>query len=143
MDSVIGLLLDTGVDDDRALLLPGDALRLAAPGGPVLVGGRCEGCGERMFPRHPVCPACMSEAVVAAEMPRHGTLYAFSSVHVAPEKWAKPFVVGYVDLANGVRVFSRLAGTVTIDGPVTLGVAEVGRDADGRPIRSFVFAAEG
>lgn len=140
MDSVISMFLDP--DGDGAVLLPGDALRLTGAGGPVLVGGRCAGCGERMFPRRPVCPACMGEAVAEAEMPRQGTLYSFSTVHAAPAKWTKPFVVGYVDLTNGVRVFTRLVGAVAIDGPVCLGVAEVGREAGGTPIRSFVFAAE-
>jgi uncharacterized OB-fold protein len=81
----------------------------------------------------------MSESVVEENMPTQGTLYAFSTVHVGPAKWHKPFTVGYVDLDNGVRVFSHLRGALQIDQRVVVNTAEVGRQPDGAPLITFVF----
>jgi uncharacterized OB-fold protein len=56
-------------------------------------------------------------------MPQRGVLYSWSVVHVAPKPWATPYVIGYVDLPNRVRVFSHIGGApedLQIDMPVQL-----------------------
>ena len=119
--------------------LCGDALSVDASGGATLIGGRCFDCGTEMFPRVPVCASCMSENIGAQAMPREGTLYAFSVVHVAAKKWRKPVRIGYVDLPNGTRVFTHLDGAdLAIGDGVEVDVGTVGDDEDG-PIISFVF----
>jgi uncharacterized OB-fold protein len=123
--------------DDLSILLPGNALAIRA-GGAVLLGGHCKSCNASTFPAYPVCPVCMSEEVEAEEMPKTGTVYSLSTVHVGPAKWHKPFTVGYVDLDNGVRLFSHLKGDIRIGDAVRVDMAEVGH-ADGKPINSFVF----
>jgi uncharacterized OB-fold protein len=81
----------------------------------------------------------MSEMIETQPMPRTGTLYAFSTVHVAAKKWRKPMRIGYVDLPNGARVFTHLdAGNLTIGDTVEVGVGTVADDEEG-PIESFVF----
>src|SRR5258708_32315421 len=85
--------------------LCGDAAELK-DGRAVLIGGLCKDCGNQTFPRAPVCCVCMSEAIEPQAMPRTGTLYAFSTVHVAAKKWNKPMWIGYVDPPNGPRVFT-------------------------------------
>lgn len=124
--------------DDLSILLPGEALAFRA-NGPVLVGGHCKSCDARTFPAYPVCPKCMSEDVEHQDMPKTGTVYAASIVHVGPAKWHRPFTVGYVDLDNGVRVFSHLKGEPKISDRVTIDMAEVGREPGGKQINSFVF----
>lgn len=124
----------------QVLSLPGDALAADPEGRPVLVGCVCEACGNRMFPFAPVCPVCMSEDMARAAMPREGSLYSFTVLHVGPNTWKKPFMVGYVDLDNGVRVFSHLRGTeFQINQPVELAVAEIGKTAEGTPIVTSAF----
>lgn len=135
----MSLVQEKADTDDLSLFLPGEALSIR-PAGPVLVGGHCKDCDARTFPAYPVCPACMSEKIEHVDMPKTGTVYSLSTVHVGPAKWHKPFTVGYVDLENGVRLFSHLKGNVKISDPVSLEVGEVGRSADGKPINSFVFA---
>jgi uncharacterized OB-fold protein len=123
----------------RRPFLCGDALDVDASGRATLIGGRCASCGTETFPRTPVCASCMSEDIRAHAMPRNGVLYAFSTVHVAAKKWRKPMRIGYVDLPNGARVFTHLAGgDFAIGDNVVVDVAEVGDDEEG-PIRSFVF----
>jgi uncharacterized OB-fold protein len=84
----------------------------------------------------------MSENIAAQSMPRAGTLYAFSTVHVAAKKWKKPMCVGYVDLPNGARVFTHLEGELAIGDTVEVGMGIVGEDENG-PIESFVFRRAG
>ena len=120
-------------------LLCGDAVEIGEDGRAVLVGGRCADCGARAFPTPPVCTNCMGENIVAQELPRTGTLYAFSVVHIAPKKWKLPMRVGYVDLSNGVRVFTHLEGNdFAIGDAVEVGIGTIGQDENGT-IESFVF----
>lgn len=116
----------------------GNAVELDADGRAILVGGRCGDCGYQSFPRAPVCSVCMSEAIAAHAMPRQGTLYAFSTVHVAAKKWRKPVRIGYVDLENGARVFTHLDGDLAIGDRVEVHIGIVGDDENGA-IESFVF----
>ena len=119
--------------------LCGDALVIDTPGRATLIGGVCSDCGSETFPRAPVCASCMSENIRAQSMPRTGTLYAFSTVHVAAKKWKKPMRIGYVDLPNGARVFTHLQGEgLAIGDAVEVGMGVVGEDDDG-PIETFVF----
>jgi uncharacterized OB-fold protein len=119
--------------------LCGDALDVDASGHATLIGGRCADCGSETFPRVPVCASCMSENIRPQAMPREGSLYAFSVVHVAAKKWKKPMRIGYVDLPNGARVFTHLEGDdLAIGDEVVVGVGTVGEDEEG-PITSFVF----
>jgi uncharacterized OB-fold protein len=124
--------------EEKASLLCGDAVDVDAQGRVHLIGGLCVDCGNRVFPRVPVCCGCMSENIVAAPMPRTGTLYAFSTVHVAAKKWHKPMCVGYVDLPNGARVFTHLKGDLAIGDTVEVDIAIVGEDENGA-IETFVF----
>jgi uncharacterized OB-fold protein len=125
--------------------LAGDAVR-NEHGRPVLVGSRCNDCGALSFPRVAVCVKCMSESFAEEPMPERGTLYSWTAVHVGPPHMHKPVTLGYVDLENGVRVFSHLASKgqpLAFNQPVKLTVAEVGRQADDRPIETFVFIPAG
>jgi uncharacterized OB-fold protein len=119
--------------------LAGDALSVDAAGRPTLIGGVCRSCGALAFPFAPVCTNCMSENLEREPMSRQGTVYSFTVVHVGPKTWEKPYAVGYVDLDNGVRVFSHLRGSVAIGQTAELGVAEIGKNAAGVPIMTFVF----
>ncbi|MGE3149861.1 MAG: OB-fold domain-containing protein, partial [Pseudorhodoplanes sp.] len=66
----------------------------------------------------------------------------FTRVHVGASRWHLPFAIGYVDLPNGVRVFSHLRDSgkkLKVDGHVRAVTAEVGRDAEGHPLMAAVF----
>ncbi|MDN5927587.1 MAG: OB-fold domain-containing protein [Hyphomicrobiales bacterium] len=75
-------------------------------------------------------------------MSQEGVLYSFTTVHVSPPQWHKPMRVGYVDLSNGVRVFSHLKGALEIGATVRLDIGEVGSSSNGEPLANFVFVAE-
>jgi uncharacterized OB-fold protein len=84
----------------------------------------------------------MSETFEDEPMPRRGKLYSWTSVHVGSPRMNKPIVLGYVDLENGVRVFSHLSDNgraLAIDQTVELTIARVGTEPDGRPLETYVF----
>jgi uncharacterized OB-fold protein len=73
---------------------------------------------------------------------RVGTLYSFSTVHVAPKGFPTPYVIGYVDLPEDVRLFGQIEGATTglevgAAVEVVLGVVRVSEA--GEPIIGYKF----
>ena len=75
-----------------------------------LIGMSCAECGIKAFPEREICSACGSERVAPVELSSRGKLYCFSEIHVAPKDFAVPYVVAYVDLDDGVRLFGQVEG---------------------------------
>jgi len=74
-----------------------------------LKGSRCIHCGNVAFPPHLQCPTCGEEnGQASVALSGVGTLYTFSEIHVAPEGFAVPYAVGYVDVPEGVRLFGQI-----------------------------------
>ena len=128
-------------------LLAGDAVRTGADGAQQLVGSNCRSCATRVFPPVKICPECLSEDLEPVGLSRRGTLYSFSTVHVAPKGWIVPYVAGYVDLPEGVRVFTHVVGappdTLGMDMQVELTTAQLGSAEDGAAFSSYAFAPVG
>jgi benzoylsuccinyl-CoA thiolase BbsA subunit len=127
-----------------ALSLDGDAVTREGNGAPHLVGSACGDCGKRVFPPTDVCPDCMSENMRRLALSRRGTLYSWSVVHAAPRGWTLPFVAGYVDLPEGVRVFAHIVGgdpkALAFDMTVETTISVLGNDDEGRALDGFAFA---
>lgn len=80
---------------------------------PVLLGSKCETCGETFYPRRWNCPVCLG-AVEDVELSQTGTLYSYAYIY-APrfgkvQLDAEGYGVGQVDLPEGVRVQTTLDG---------------------------------
>ena len=113
-------------------------------GGAVrLVGSKCAQCGVVAFPPHPSCPACGAEkGQDAVPLSPVGTLYTFSEIHVAPQGFATPYAVGYVDLSEGVRLFGQIEGRaadLSLGQQVAVMLGPVRTDACGRTVVSYKF----
>jgi uncharacterized OB-fold protein len=117
---------------------------MEAEGGPQLMGSRCVTCSTVVFPPVEVCPACTANDPVPTPLSREGKLYSFSVVHVAPKGWQAPYIIGYVDLTEGVRVFSHIAvndvSKLYHDMRVRLDVGTIRMDEQGQAVNSFRFA---
>jgi uncharacterized OB-fold protein len=109
-----------------------------------LAGGECTECGALSFPQAEVCIACLSEEISTSPMADRGILYSYSIIRVGSENDKLPYAVGYVDLSNGIRVFSHLAGieTLSIDMPVSLHVEQAGEDENGASQYKFWVRTE-
>jgi uncharacterized OB-fold protein len=116
-------------------------------GGPTLMAGECEDCGQRVFPPPAVCPFCMGERMRSIPISRRGTLYSFSVLRQAPPEFDPPYLIGYVDMPEGVRIFTQLADVdpdaVTCDMPVELKLVTPKQDRYGRDIVVFKFVPAG
>jgi uncharacterized OB-fold protein len=76
-----------------------------------LIGARCQQCGKHSFPYRSRCDQCGTrDSTARARLSRSGLLYSFSTIHVAPKGFATPYVIGYVDLPEEVRLFGQIEG---------------------------------
>ncbi|HSV81226.1 MAG TPA: OB-fold domain-containing protein [Ramlibacter sp.] len=112
-------------------------------GATLLVGMRCSSCGTKAFPARTVCSKCGADTgLEPALLSPRGTLYTYSEVHIAPKDFPTPYVIGYVDLQDGVRVFGQIEGTAATlrpDQQVETTTGVVRRRADGTPVISYKF----
>jgi uncharacterized OB-fold protein len=113
---------------------------------PQLIGSRCPNCGEIIFPVNPVCVNCQHQAMEEIKLSRKGKVYSYSTVMLPPPKWYKgkvPFDIGYVELPEGVRIWTRLlgaeAGTFKISQEVELDIDVMQVDDGGNEILGYCF----
>jgi uncharacterized OB-fold protein len=104
-----------------------DNLRVPSEPGvtPCLLGSRCAKCGNVVFPKMPVCPACHANgAMQEVEIGRTGKLYSHTIAHFAPKGFKAPFFQVFIDLPEGPRIFSLVGAEC----PVERGLLEDGID---------------
>lgn len=111
---------------------------------PHLIGSLCERCQEHFFPKRAICPNCLSqEALQEVPLSTRGTLYTYSVVRAAPQGFEAPYVVGYVDLPEGIRLFAPIGpcqpSELKMGMEVELSISKVGRDSEGNPLMSYEF----
>lgn len=120
---------------------------------PQLLGSRCAACGVVTFPTQAGCPRCGGEDMTVTPLARRGTLWTWTTQDFLPkEPYAGPeteedftgFLLGYVELPDGVRVESRLVGLdrdeVQIGMELELTVIPFGTDDDGTEVLAYAFA---
>ncbi|QIX53584.1 OB-fold domain-containing protein [Rhodococcus sp. DMU1] len=128
--------------------------------GPALCGSRCADCATVTFPFHDACPRCSRTNTQPHELPREGTLWAFTVQGFEPKSPYRsdggpftPYGVGYIDLGevlvesvltendpqrlnNGDRYGLRLIPAFTDpDGTTVLTYAFAPLDSEGQDIR--------
>jgi uncharacterized protein len=108
-----------------------------------LIGSKCTHCGVVAFPPHPSCPACGAESGQdAVQLSPVGTLYTFSEIHIAPKGFTTPYVVGYIDLPEGVRLFGQIEGRAAdlrLGQQVVVTLGQVRTEASGGTVVSYKF----
>ena len=112
-------------------------------GATCLIGMQCSTCGTKAFPARAICSHCNAEhGLHPVRLSSRGTLYTFSEVHVAPKEFSTPYVIGFVDLDDGVRVFGQVEGPASAlqpDQRVETSVGTVRTRANGTPVISYKF----
>lgn len=76
--------------------------------GGVLVGQRCKACGQIHFPGGSLCLACLSEDLEPVDLSPEGELFCETTVYMKTAHFNPPYSVGYVALAEGLKVFAPL-----------------------------------
>lgn len=75
-----------------------------------LVGGRCPDCGAHYFPARSVCSRCLNGDVQRVPLCSSGTLYTYTVIHQSLPQFETPYILGYVDLDDKVRIAGQLVG---------------------------------
>lgn len=119
---------------------------------PRLLGSHCADCGVVTFPVQRGCPRCGSEAMERTELNPRGTLWTWTSQdfplkapYAGPETEEDfpGFLLGYVELPDGVRVETRLVGVerdaIEIGMELELSIIPFRTDADGTEVLAYAF----
>ena len=130
--------------EDTILFHP-DLLEIPNDGSPpYLKGYKCKKCGQLDFPKPVICYNCWGEEFEVVPLSRRGKLYAYSELYVGPPGYGQklPYLIGYIDLPEGIRVFAQLEGepgTFKCDEEVELTVGPIRKDEEGRTVLSYKF----
>ncbi len=101
---------------------------------------RCEACGQYVFYPRSICPHCHSDRLTWVTASGDSTIYSYTVVHQAfgPFAGEPPFVVALVELAEGVRMLTRIIGAdgrapeaVAIGAPARVVFEQVAPSIDG------------
>lgn len=116
-------------------------------GGPRLIGSRCGSCGALAFPRRMTCARCKEVGGQGeVRLGPSGSLYTYALVRQAPEQFPTPYLIGYVDFDEGVRVFTQIEtddpAALRLGQRMHLVIGELGHDAEGRPRLVYRFRPE-
>ncbi|SED90277.1 hypothetical protein/benzoylsuccinyl-CoA thiolase BbsA subunit [Beijerinckia sp. 28-YEA-48] len=132
----------SGGDATSLNIIAPEMMALGPDGRPLLKGGRCAACSALSFPRAAVCTECLSEEIEEYDLPQEGRLYSYSTIYQAPNGWNVPYVLGYVDLTDGLRVLAHIAlspENVRVDMPLKVSIGAVGSDDFGRARHTYTF----
>jgi benzoylsuccinyl-CoA thiolase BbsA subunit len=73
---------------------------------------------------------------------RRGRLYSYADIFIGQPGLQTPYIIGYVDLPENLRIFAMLDGEVgsfKCDEEVELTIGEIRKNRDGLPIMSYKF----
>lgn len=101
---------------------------------PRLLASECADCGSVRFPPKQACPDCRGSSVRPRPLSTSGTVRTFTVVRNAPSIFALPYVLAYVELPEGVQVFSQVTDVsgddVEIGMPVELVIGPIRHDPE-------------
>lgn len=127
----------------RVALKPGLFEPLDDPTRLRLIGGRCTSCEHLHFPSQDTCPYCGTGACQPAALSREGTVYLSTTVTSRPPGYEGnvPYGFGVVELADGIRVISRISDAEHVEPgtPVELALDVIGADEQGNEIVTYAF----
>ncbi len=110
---------------------------------PRLIGSQCTKCQEVMFPPRPICLNCFGNEVTQLALSSKGKLFTYTINHQGPREFSTPYASGYVDLPEGVRVYSLLTDWETkglkIGGKMELIIEKIKEDKEKNIIVGYKF----
>ena len=111
---------------------------------PFIKGWKCNKCGKLWFPRTKYCldSECWSEDLKSVPLSRTGKIYTCVDIYIGAAGFATPYVWGYVDLPDGIRVPTTFEGEVKsfdIGDEVEVIAAPIRKNSAGEDIISWKF----
>jgi uncharacterized OB-fold protein len=117
--------------------------------GPALAGTRCTHCKKVFFPPKPVCPVCFDGVLEEVPLSRKGTIHTVTQSIMGPADMEKPYIMGLVDLPEGIKLFTLITGSrygdedIRIGAPVEMVIGKIKRDEEGYDVISYSFRPAG
>ena len=115
------------------------------PEGVSLIGSRCEACAKVSFPKKLVCPNCYDGELKEIPLSRRGRLHSYALSVMGPPEMEKPYVMGLVDLPEGIRLYSMLTNcepwdkVLRVDMEMEMVMGKIKEDSLGNEIISYKF----
>jgi uncharacterized OB-fold protein len=110
---------------------------------PYLIGSRCKNCQEVMFPSRTICLNCFSEDLEKTALSSRGILFTFTITHQGPKEFPSPYASGYIDLQEGVRLYSLLTDwsgeKLKIGAEMELVIEKIKESSEGDEVVGYKF----
>jgi uncharacterized OB-fold protein len=116
--------------------------------GLALVGQRCCDCGKVAFPRKRVCPECFGDDLQDQPLSKTGVLHTYTRTYVGAPHLPSPYVLGFVDVREGVRLLSLIVQcepfeeVLRVGMPVEMVVGPLKKDTAGTQLYTYMFRPE-
>ena len=128
----------------KSVDLDPDLFRVTPDGDCFLVGGRCQACKAVTWGVRSMCPSCWKDGEQQEiAIGRRGTLYSATVVRHAPTGFTAPYMMGVIDLAEGIRVIGRVVpdndGAWSKDAAVVLQAGVLGTNPAGEDVVGPMF----
>jgi len=103
-----------------------------------LVGSKCHGCNQVFYPPRYTCIKCGSEGLDEVELPKRGRVISYTVIHNPPREYEynSPYIVAYIELENGVRIFSQLTD-------VDVNEVSIGMEVEATLRKLYEYGADG
>ncbi len=77
-----------------------------------LMAAKCQKCGKTHLPPRPICNNCYNQTFTWIQISGKGILLTYTVIHVAPPQFQvlAPYVVGIVELDNGLKLPGMISG---------------------------------
>ena len=109
------------------------------------MGAACLSCGKISFPRKPFCPACFDQQQEEVPLSKTGTLHTFSQSVMGPREMNRPYIIGFIDLPEGIKLYSLIVDcdpwdqTLEIDMEMRMVIGKIKTDEAGNDILGYTF----
>jgi len=111
-----------------------EGLFTEGPDGGRLLANKCKSCGQVFFPKVAFCFSCLKENMEDIILSRQGKLFTYTIAHMATMHFKPPYSVGYIEMPEGLRIFSPLkmveSKPFKIDMDMELSIEELWQEDD-------------
>jgi uncharacterized OB-fold protein len=111
-----------------------------------LIGSKCKTCGNKFFPRRVICPICLKEDTIEEiSLGNKGKIYSYSIARLSMPGYPAPYMLAYVDLESGPRIYSLITGCEPKEGILEVGdevelvIGKITEDESGNHIIAYRF----
>ena len=118
-------------------------LFMVEAGEPMLKGCRCSNCQKVFFPPRNRCSECLSPDVSPIPLGANGRLYSYTTVHIPSKHFKPPYMIGYLELESGIRVFGQIrlkkGQPMKMGQPMKVVVDYLWQEKDGQKVAAYLF----